>query len=889
MELKKYQQHTLDVLRDFLREARIAGPAAAYHLITKEPEQAKRLGRYCTGYKPLDALPGVPYVCLRLPTGGGKTILGAYSIGLARDALIEKDYPLVLWLVPTNTIRLQTVEALKNPRHPYRRVLDETFDGKVRVFDIADFTHVRPQDIRANCCLVVGTIQTLRVTNTEGRKVYAHHEDMEPHFANVPDATPGLERAADGQFRGKIKFSFANLMHLHRPLMIVDEAHNAVTGLTREMQTRVNPCAIIEFTATPKLDSNILHNVTAQELKQEEMIKLPVVLAEHANWQAAVNGAVASRAALAGPAAADKENYIRPIVLFQAQPRDEEVTVEALKKHLIEIEQIPEDRIAVATGDQRQLDGIDLFDPKCPIEHVITVEALKEGWDCSFAYVFCSVANIRSAASVEQLLGRVLRMPYAKRRAAKELNKAYAHISEPSFSAAAQGLYDKLVAMGFDDTEAKEAIEPAQGHFDETELFGPRERPTPVFRHRVKVSEKDAATLREKAGGAVTVTEKTPGEVEIAVTGRVSPEIEKIIAEIIPTPERAGFGEAVRNYRVETRDQLSFAEQGEPFVAPRLMTEVQGTLRFADVDLLMEDHDWSLLAHSPKLSEGEFAVRETAHSFEFDLDGKTLTYRSTGPEEQLLLDMPVEGWTAENLVFYLDRNTRQPDILQSELLKWLRDCVTHLTQTRGISLTALWRGKFKLAEKIQAKLSEFRQKERDGVYQKFLFAPEAKPEVSFEKGFKFFADMYWDQRSHRYTGPYRFSKHYLGNDKVPAFSGVDEGEEFQCAQALDSLNEVKFWIRNVSQHKNSFWLPRASQKTYPDFVAMLTDGRIFVVEYKGAHLAGEGNPETNEKRMIGALWERRSEGKGLFLMVEKEIDGKDMRTQMLEKIAARGA
>src|SRR3546814_11248009 len=74
----------------------------------------------------------------------------------------------------------------------------------------------------------------------------------------------------------------------------------------------------------------------------------------------------------------------RPIVLFQAQQRDQEVTVEVLKKHLIETENIPAEKIAVATGDQRGLDGIDLFDPACPIEHVITLEALKEGWDCSF-------------------------------------------------------------------------------------------------------------------------------------------------------------------------------------------------------------------------------------------------------------------------------------------------------------------------------------------------------------------------------------------------------------------------------------------------------------------------------------------------------------------------
>ena len=142
------------------------------------------------------------------------------------------------------------------------------------------------------------------------------------------------------------------------------------------------------------------------------MIKLPILLSEHDTWQGAVSGAIAARASLA-ESAKDDTDYIRPLVLFQAQPKNQEVTVGALKAHLTENEGIPPDRIAVATGDQRELDGIDLFDRACGVEYVITIEALKEGWDCSFAYVFCSIARIRSAVDVEQLLGRVLRMPYA--------------------------------------------------------------------------------------------------------------------------------------------------------------------------------------------------------------------------------------------------------------------------------------------------------------------------------------------------------------------------------------------------------------------------------------------------------------------------------------------
>ena len=148
--------------------------------------------------------------------------------------------------------------------------------------------------------------------------------------------------------------------------------------------------------------------------------------------------------------------------------------------------------------------------------------------------------------------------------------------------------------------------------------------------------------------------------------------------------------------------------------------------------------------------------------------------------------------------------------------------------------------------------------------------------------------MYHDVRKHR-GGSFRFSKHFLGPDNVPYFSGKegDGGEEFTCAQMLDSLSEVEFWIRNVSQHVNSFRLPVASGNFYPDFVAKLKDGRIFVVEYKGALLAGSGVDETNEKRTIGEKWERACSGSGLFVVIEKELNGRDMRKQLIDKIAEK--
>ena len=878
MQLKQYQTHTLDTLRRFFEQARLAGPKSAYEAIANEPEQAVRIGRYAGAYAPLAKLPDVPYVCLRLPTGGGKTLLAAYSIAIARDTWVEKDYPLVVWLVPTDKIRQQTAEALKQPRHSYRQTLDEAFDGRVRVCDVADFTHIRPHDLRDHCCIVVGTIQTLRVTNTSGRKVYAHNENLEPHFSGVRDSAQGLEKSAGGG----IKFSFANLLHLHRPLMIVDEAHNAVTGLTREMQARLNPSAIIEFTATPKPRSNILHSVSAQELKQAEMIKLPIMLTEHTSWQNAVNGAIAARASLDKTAKEDPD-YIRPIVLFQAQPKNEEVTVEVLKKHLLEAENVPDTAIAIATGDTRELDGINLFDPHCPIEYVITIEALKEGWDCSFAYVFCSVSRIQSAVDVEQILGRVLRMPYATRRKAAELNRAYAHLSEPATGMAARSLVDKLVAMGFEEDEARDNVEPVQSELDDGGLFSPDQLQQPAFRHILTATPEVAAALDKIQLEGLTVSSTEEGTLEIAVAGRASDKLAEAYRQLSPA-EREALAEVFAQHELEAKLRLSPAERGETFSVPRLMTEIQGQLEFADTDVFMDSHDWSLLNHPARLDKDEFSIHETAHGFEIDLDGNRLTYRFAGEQEQLSLNVDVEGWTQEALVLWLDKQVRQPDVGQAERVKWLSDLSTYLINTRGLHVSALMRCKFILARKIRDKIDAIRRKERSSVYQARLFEPGAKPEISFKTAFVFRDGMYQGERRHR--GRWQPGKHFLGPHAVPAFSGVDEGEEVQCAQTLDNLPEVKFWVRNVSRHPASFWLPTATDKFYPDFVVQLEDDRLLVVEYKGARDADSS--DTAEKRTIGELWQRTSHGKGVFVVVEKSVNGRDMHQQLLDGIGGSG-
>ena len=885
MILKDYQKDTLATLRRFLEDARVHGPAAAFTALTLEPEQAERLHGYGGKYKPLKDKEGVPYVCLRLPTGGGKTILAAHSITVAKEAWIEKDYPLVLWLVPTNTIRKQTVDALKNTRHAYRKVLDEAFDGRVRVFDIGDFTQLAPHDLRSNLCVVVGTIQTLRVSNTDGRKVYAHHEMLEPHFSAVSPNAPGLERNDDGPHKGDIRFSFANLMLLHRPLVIMDEAHKAGSKLSREVYDRTNPCALLEFTATPKPFNNILHSVSAQELKAEEMIKMPVVLAEHKTWQGAVNGAILKRAELQKHANNDREGYIRPIVLFQAESKGKEVTVDVLKKHLIEQENIDPAKIAVATGEQRELDSIDLFNPDCPIEYVITMEALKEGWDCSFAYVFCSVANIKSATDAEQLLGRVLRMPYARRRKHSALNKSYASLISKSFMEAATALRDKLVDMGFNETEAEQNIEAEQQGLDDG-LFGRQSKPKPSVSVELDLTEDEARGIEKVAPGKITLGKSDDGKTITKITGFLKPREKDELFKNTPAKAHGVLKERIEAYEAENLHQASPAELGETFVIPRLMAMVQGELTLADTEILMEHHDWSLRDHPARLDKAEFDIQEVANTFEIRLDGNDLKIASADTTELLAMELDIEGWTDAYLVRWLDRKVRDPQIGQGELLAWLGDVVAYLTRDRSLPIAQLMRCKFILARKLSEKLAAIRQGEREKVYQLHLFEPNAKPEVTFENGFKFFDGMYDDEPKFRGT-KFTFNKHFSGPDDIAAFDGIDGGEEQQCAMALDSINEIEFWSRNVAQHRHSFRLPLATGNFYPDFVAKLKDGRVLVVEYKGQQHAGkQETADTRAKRIIGEQWQAVSEGRGVFVLATMEKgDGSEIIQQVRDAIS----
>ena len=421
----------------------------------------------------------MPTVCVRIPTGGGKTFLAAHAVAHAGKTLRDTAAPVALWLVPSDAIRSQTLAALSTPRNPCREALTQHFGERVRVCALDDLATVGPQEIGQSAIVIVATIQSFNVKDKSIRTVYSFDESLAPHFQGLmPQQENRLGKVTEADIAaqsyltaadlGRVKASLANWLTLHQPIVVVDEAHNNRTEQAFRTLRELHPACVIELTATPMSDSNVIYHVGAQALANENMIKLPIVLMEHKNgWKDAVRDAILTRDRLE-LLAAQESDYIRPVLLFQAEDVNGEANVEALLAHLTsqDGEKLDRRQIAVATGDQKELDGVPLAEPTCPIRFVITVKALKEGWDCPFAYVLCSLQDMKSGKDVEQLLGRVLRMPYAKPRHQPEMGKAYAHVVSTETARAAGALVDRLVDnMGFERYEALAAVTPVQQAF----------------------------------------------------------------------------------------------------------------------------------------------------------------------------------------------------------------------------------------------------------------------------------------------------------------------------------------------------------------------------------------------------------------------------------------
>lgn len=389
-----------------------------------------------------------PNWCLKVPTGGGKTLLATYAIEQFFRHVRQRRTGLVLWVVPSDMIYAQTLGALRDRAHGYRQKLDDITSGRIKV--ITKTERFSPQDVAENLVVLVLMLQSfsreknkkenLKVFQDDGRfpeffPLETAHEQQQALLARFPN----LDRFADesGAFGATVKTSLGNVVKILEPFVILDEGHKAKSVLAASAIEECNPSAVCELTATPTDIANVLVSIAGRDLEREGMIKLPMNLIEKTvqdNWRRLVDHAVEHLNGLRETAEQYRQAkgvHIRPINLIQVeatghdQRKEGKIHAEDVKEYLISQGLAQPDEIAIKTSATNDIENIDLLSDSCPIRFIITKQALQEGWDCPFAYSLTILGGSRSMTALTQLVGRVLRQPYARKTGVKELDESY--------------------------------------------------------------------------------------------------------------------------------------------------------------------------------------------------------------------------------------------------------------------------------------------------------------------------------------------------------------------------------------------------------------------------------------------------------------------------------
>lgn len=856
MELKQYQKEVLNEVGRFARTYALTRDAAtAYSVFMNAIGLTPGMGgvaRYS------DDLGGAPKACVKVPTGGGKTFIGACAVKVLTDALPSHNN-VVVWLVPRREILSQTLRNMRNPEHFLRMALDRDFGGRVEVLDKED--GLRGRGFTAS---TVGEQLTLFVLsydsfkNKDGRRAYAENSAV----ANVTE----YQRAAGTavSVEGADDTALISALAGFNPIVIVDESHHARSKLSLDMLKNLNPRFVLELTATPDpKKSNVIAQATARQLKAEEMVKLPVVVYRRPDKRSTVADAVMLQRRLETIAEQDEKRtgrYIRPIVLFQAERRgaDDAETYARLKQKLVD-GGIPEEQIAVRTGDVDEIGGADLMSRECPIRFIITVEALAEGWDCPFAYVLATVANKSSQVSVEQIVGRVLRQPYAARAGARSLNIAYVLTASADFDATLTQVVDGLNGVGF----SREDVETAGTVPQPTPQQGQMELPTP-----------------ENPGGEGEGGDTGAGDLDLdgldfhvpdgEGAGADGTTVDDIIDSSSEIEERfeeeagsdgadtllGGLGGGSNVYRMRE----AVAESARGLVIPLFMIRVDGGL-FTDDEIWKPLDREDLLADFKLSKYGIDRVSINPATFsearEVDLAADSDEYRIRWLEEGIRKNML--------MLFSNLSDEGKSESLKAAILDAMSG---QFKNTYGRAQLAQYIGR--VVDDMDLPVVEACYESVGSVARAVMGAVRGLADDFCEERF----GTLLSRGDVRLAPEYRFPDSFVQANPMKSYDralyeaedGRVDGVERRMVDLLANSPRVVWWHRVVERKPGEFSI-NGFVNHYPDFLALRDDGVLMAIETKGEHLA----EDARRKLRLGTRWaDMAGAGFRYFMVFEHE-------------------
>lgn len=460
MFLKDYQRKVVDELRLFFTKA-INAKNEINTLIEHIPENKRHLLNWVQ-----DAFEGCqksyidqcknglgeyyPRIVMKVPTGGGKTLLAVEAIREYQNLFARSRTGLVVWIVPSETIYSQTVNKLRDKANPLRQLLDQASGNRTLILEKGQ--RLTTGDIAENLVILFIMIQSISRTNAkEALKVFQDAGGFESFFpgdhrhdlhAKLIERCPNLDLLSEA---GPIvKTSLGNAIRLSRPFIIIDEIHKVFSDLARKTIDNLNPEIVLGLSATPKKEMNILVSITGLQLKEEEMVKLDMHIIPPSgrvedDWREMLKEIRKKRDSLEKTASSYRQKtgiYIRPIALIQVEATGKDQRGKHGRVHSLDVKEylqsleINPDEIAIKTSSQNDIEDKNLFAPDCIVRYLITKEALREGWDCSFAYILGIIPNVSSNTGVTQIIGRILRQSYARKTGIAALDESYVYYSK---------------------------------------------------------------------------------------------------------------------------------------------------------------------------------------------------------------------------------------------------------------------------------------------------------------------------------------------------------------------------------------------------------------------------------------------------------------------------
>ena len=878
MEMKGYQKAVIADLTHYLELLNeTQNYMTAFEQFWRE-KSAPALGRY------QDVIPGVPNLCFKVPTGGGKTFIACNAVRPIFDALPATKTKAVVWLVPSDAILTQTAKALKDTSHPYRQKIDVDFGGRVEVYtkqELLNGQNFNPTAVTEQLSVMVLSYDSFRGRGKEVLKAYQENSNL-AEFAKVlgkPDSP--IEKADETAL-----FQIINQLN---PLVIVDESHHARSELSLEMLENFNPCFVLDLTATPKKESNIISYVDAVQLKNEHMVKLPVIVYNRDSQSEVLIDAIDLRNKLEEIASAEYAKtgkYIRPIALFQAQPKGKEdaTTFEKLRDKLVDAG-IPAEQIAIRTADVNELKNVELMSLSCPIRYIITVNALKEGWDCPFAYILASLANKTSQVDVGQILGRILRLPHTSQHTQSALNMSYVLTSSNDFNNTVAHIVKGLNSAGFSDKDYRigESAKPQVPEQPAEQITLPDQQGCPEMEPPLETAEDDFSGLDGKSIGAELERRR-----EQAQTPETAPkadtmldaaaEVEKAYTDAIQQTDNDPM---MDNLPWEVRDKVKsfgvnpqFREDIETLQIPQFFLKVEqslftdGSFELLDKEMLAEGFTLKGKAYDIDFAAADDEIREI--DVREQDGGLPKVFKMESAEQRYFKEwfnnLPPESRVRQCKEMMFNQLNKLNMVDAAELKAYIDRIVNDVDKAQ---LAAMEKAPLGYAAKIRAKIETLL---------------ESHYRENFER---------WLETERIVCKPYfrlRPSIHPASHTDIYARSlyTAEDGDMNKLEQKLivelTALPNVRWWHRNIARQDFAI---NGFIKHYPDILIMTQSGKLLCAETKGEHLK---NDDSREKIALGQAW-RTAAGKNFryYMVFENEenlLPGAVSMSQFIDTVKA---